>query len=339
VPSVRAFLTGRSRTTVWVGHSQQFRVKMTCNPVGGYSVNQRIAIMGCIVLVYSLSEMIFGATMNSVALVSDGFHNLADAGGFGIALFASVAGGRMGGTSRWWEAVGATANSSLSLLLTLFAGIEAYKRLFVAPHIYEKPELTASYFFLAVIGIFLNGLGAVFLGGHGHSHGGLSCPSSHVEDPHQESGCGHAHGHGHGHGNGHQHGHAHSHSHSHSHEYPLDETSDHSLLYQASVPTLEGASLLHPSANKAEEEKDLNLKALWLHTALDAISSLLVLLSGLFTKYGGSSWASKADSVGGLLICLLVWATTVPVFVEAVKLLLGSSSRREEEPLVKNDVG
>eukprot|EP00282_Hemiselmis_andersenii_P044381 CAMPEP_0172076870 /NCGR_PEP_ID=MMETSP1043-20130122/16743_1 /TAXON_ID=464988 /ORGANISM="Hemiselmis andersenii, Strain CCMP441" /LENGTH=36 /DNA_ID= /DNA_START= /DNA_END= /DNA_ORIENTATION= len=31
------------------------------------------------------------------------------------------------------------------------------------------------YFAIAVCGIVMNGAGAWFLGGHGHSHGGIAC--------------------------------------------------------------------------------------------------------------------------------------------------------------------
>lgn len=186
--------------------------------------------------------MFFGASMNSVALVSDGFHNLADAGSFAIALFASVAGSRSGRADRLWEAIGAWVNSALSLTLTFFAGIEAFQRIFIAPHIYEKPQLTNSYFLLAISGILLNGFGAMFLGGHGHSHGGLPCSSS-TQPPHQTGSQPHGSGHAHGHSHGHSHGH---------HE---------PQLYQGAAREGEGEGLLHSAAH-LEDDKNLNVQAL-----------------------------------------------------------------------------
>jgi hypothetical protein len=99
--------------------------------------------MGVIILCFSIAEMVFGMGMNSVTLVADGCHNLADAGGFGIAVFANWAqanardekkGERIG-------LIGGFTNCSVTMILTFCAGFEACCRLFVAPHVYEDPHI------------------------------------------------------------------------------------------------------------------------------------------------------------------------------------------------------
>ena len=183
------------------------------------------------------SEIIFGALWNTIALLSDGFHNLADSGAFFIALFASIADRRgFGGKDARMNVLGGLINCSVTLVLTFGACIEAVRRLWLPPHGRLTPEIQPLYYILAVGGILMNGFGALFLGGHGHSHGGLPCPSHGSAHDHacpkksngsrasDDEGAAASSGgppaaptpccHGHF-----AFGHAHSHSHSHSHSH------------------------------------------------------------------------------------------------------------------------
>ena len=154
----------------------------------------------------------------------------------------------------------------------------------------------------------MNGFGALFLGGHGHSHGGIACDAHSSKLPK-------AHDNGHscqGHGD---HGHGHSHGHSHGHgrnEYDLDE----GLLYQA-----QGGE-----SAKSEDVEDLNLRAVWLHTAVDTLGCCIVFVAGYLTAYGGYQ---QADCWGAVLIVALVWVTTLPLVVQIYKRI--SHQRDEEE--------
>eukprot|EP00960_Hanusia_phi_P028824 747609-Hanusia_phi.AAC.2 len=160
--------------------------------------------------------MVVGAQMNSITLLSDGFHNLADAGTYGIAIITNRAQLAGGAESHRVGVMGGMATCTTTLTLTFFAGLEAFQRLFVNPHTKELAHIGTAYFVVAALGIALNGAAMFALGGHGHSHGGLPChadqPPS-VEDALTVEGCADAahdgcHGHGHGHGHGHAHGHA-----------------------------------------------------------------------------------------------------------------------------------
>jgi Co/Zn/Cd efflux system component len=178
-------------------------------------VDQRLAILGAIVFGYAIAEMVFGFGMSSVTLVADGFHNLADAGGFGIAIlanYAQKANAKNEAKAERIGLIGGFTNCSVTMILTFCAGVEAFSRLSV-PHAAEQVHIGPMYFVCAVGGICINFFGALFLGGHGHSHGGVPCkqhgspaPST-LEDGGVESSKllqdprpynpGHGHGHGH----------------------------------------------------------------------------------------------------------------------------------------------
>jgi Co/Zn/Cd efflux system component len=120
--------------------------------------------------------MVFGAVWNSIALLSDGFHNLADSGAFFIALFASIADRHgFGGKDARMNVLGGLINCSITLVLTFCAAIEAFHRIWPATEGKFTPEIKPLYYMIAIGGILMNGFGAIFLGAHGHSHGGLSC--------------------------------------------------------------------------------------------------------------------------------------------------------------------
>jgi Co/Zn/Cd efflux system component len=106
-------------------------------PAEQVPAGQKLAIMGVIVLIFSMAEVFFGMAMSSVTLVADGFHNLADAGGFGIAVFANwaQAHARDAGhlTHRTKEQkveriglIGGFTNCSITLILTFAAGEYIY---------------------------------------------------------------------------------------------------------------------------------------------------------------------------------------------------------------------
>ena len=140
------------------------------------AVEQRLAILGALVLGYAVAEMVSGFGMSSVTLVADGFHNLADAGGFGIALLASYAQANAKNEAKAERIglIGGFTNCSVTMILTFCAGVEAFSRL-SSPHASEQVQIGPMYFVCAVSGICINFFGALFLGGHGHSHGGVPC--------------------------------------------------------------------------------------------------------------------------------------------------------------------
>jgi len=280
--------------------------------------------MGAIVLTYAISEVLIGMGMNSVTLVADGFHNFADAGGFAIAIAANIAQANAHDEAKaeWIGNMGGFANCSVTMLLTCFAGFEAFCRLFVAPHTYEDAHIGPMYFTCAICGMCINGFGAIFLGGHGHSHGGVPCQShgspvptfDHVsasaEDAEEKGLLG-----GDGHAHCHSHGHTHEHSHDHSH-------GSEPCIGHAGFQEADKHGQCRQEAGKSEDSFDINVYAMWLHTLQDAVGSLIVLVCGLMVAYSGWPNAEKVDSIGGLIVCTLVWLTSAPVWWQCLKGLL-----------------
>jgi len=50
----------------------------------------------------------------------------------------------------------------------------------------------------------------------------------------------------------------------------------------------------------------------------DAFGSAILLVAGLFAMYSGVPRADRADAVAGLVMTLMVWVTSVPVFLQCV---------------------
>ena len=109
-------------------------------------------------------------------MLSDGFHNLADSGAFFIALFASIADRQgFGGKDARMNVLGGLVNCSITLVLTFGAFIEAVRRIWLSSESHFVLEIRPLYYMIAIGGILMNGFGAIFLGAHGHSHGGVPC--------------------------------------------------------------------------------------------------------------------------------------------------------------------
>jgi cation diffusion facilitator family transporter len=131
-----------------------------------------------------------------MALLADGLHMASHAFALGITWFAYVFARKFAQDPRFSFGTG-KVNSlgafASALLLAVFAFGMAYESF----HRFLNP-VTIQFnqaIFVAVLGLLVNGISAVILGGH---HGGE----------------GHAHDHGHDHQHHHEHGHTHTHTHS-----------------------------------------------------------------------------------------------------------------------------
>jgi Co/Zn/Cd efflux system component len=149
-------------------------------------MDQRLAIVGAIVLAYAISEIVLGLQMRSITLTTDGFHNMGDAGGFVLALIISAVRAREPDRTKADRIAltGGFANASIVLVLTFCAGVEAVISFFSSAY----PDLGVMYFVCAASGCFIKAFGALFLGGlevnfsgihdhdHSHAHGYETCP-------------------------------------------------------------------------------------------------------------------------------------------------------------------
>ncbi|ELT96504.1 hypothetical protein CAPTEDRAFT_20619 [Capitella teleta] len=155
------------------------------------SDSRRIFYFLCVNLGFTFVELTYGATTNSLGLISDGFHMLFDCSALVMGLYASV-------MSRWKatriysygydrvEIVSGFVNGLFLMVIACFVFMAAVNRIVDPPEVSTEKLLVVS-----VAGLLVNLVG-IFAFHHGHSHGG----------------GGGSHGHSHG-GHGHSHGHAH----------------------------------------------------------------------------------------------------------------------------------
>jgi len=204
--------------------------------------------IGSLTLLYCVAELAAALYINSLTLLSDGFHNLSDVVSLYIAYWAQNAAQRdqSDAMSYGWartEILGGLSNGCFLLSLCLYVALEAIPKL-IRPTALgtdctgEGCKFVYELFILiAASGLFLNLVGTIVFyctglsHGHSHSHGhGHDGHSKKKKNPDAEALLGinsgdddhgrrdsssdddkhgHEHGHGHGHGDEHEHDHSH----------------------------------------------------------------------------------------------------------------------------------
>jgi len=152
-------------------------------------------------VVMMVGEIAAGYITGSMALLADGFHMATHAGALGIAAAAyayarkhSQSPAYSFGTGKVGD-LGGFASALILGLISLGIGVESVIRLFEPSQV----QFTMAIL-VAVIGLIVNIVSALLLGGGGHDHG-----HSH-DHAHAHAHAHHGHGHGHGHAHGHGHG-------------------------------------------------------------------------------------------------------------------------------------
>jgi zinc transporter 1 len=75
--------------------------------------------------------------------------------------------------------------------------------------------------------------------------------------------------------------------------------------------------------NYEEESRDMNFHAVFLHYLGDALSSIILVITGFLVKYfGEQSWTRYLDPSASILIVLLILWTTIPLLRSCSKILL-----------------
>lgn len=137
-----------------------------------------------------VGEIIAGSVYNSMALLADGFHMATHAGALTVAAIAYAFAKRHAHNRRFTFGtgkVGDLAGFASALILAVIAlgiGIESFIRL-----LNPQPVAFREATFVAILGLIVNIVSAVLLGG-GHHHG---------HDHHRHDHDGHGHGHDHHH--------------------------------------------------------------------------------------------------------------------------------------------
>ncbi|KAL6076617.1 Zinc transporter 1 [Balamuthia mandrillaris] len=253
-------------------------------------------VIGLLTLIYTLGELGAAIYLHSLALLSDGFHNLSDVVSLYIAFWATRAAKRQSSDamSYGWvrsEILGGLTNGCFLLSLCLYIVLEAIPR-FVWP-----PEIEAGYPFIgiAAAGLVVNTIGTAVFAVSGLSHG-------------------HSHG-GHGHSHGEQ---------GHSHKKRKKE--HHRHHGEAAESTATGDSDEVDFARQVRKRrKDWNMWAVFIHYLGDMISSFIVLLTGILLHFVSGKWTLYIDPVSSLLIVGIIIYTTVPLVKQCSLILLQST--------------
>ncbi|WP_338337941.1 CDF family Co(II)/Ni(II) efflux transporter DmeF [Xanthomonas citri pv. bilvae] len=183
-------------------HCTQSHTFASANPLAERSTRKAVILTVLMMVV----EIVGGWTLNSMALLADGWHMSSHALALGLALFAYRFARQHAGDVRFtfgtWkvEVLGGYTSAILLLGVAGLMAFQSVERLFTPKPIqYQEATL------IAVIGLMVNLICAWWLRdshAHGHTHG------HHHGHTHAHAGHGHAHthdSHGHGHGHGHHH--------------------------------------------------------------------------------------------------------------------------------------
>lgn len=323
-------------------------------------------VVGVLTLAYSLLELAVAVSLNSLSLLSDGFHNLSDVISLYIAFWATIAAKRDISDSMTFgwarsEILGGLTNGMFLVSLALYIVLESIPR-FIHPESVVEDNLlepfgsnVSAWIFIGVAaaGLLVNTLGTgifALTGTHGHSHAG--------------GGHGHSHGgggadHGHSHGGGQKSkkkcsdGHAHAHGGSGSIQC-ADEDDSHGFQSHALDDVLlegghghghghghdHGHGHGHGDSHHDEEEPgfhkqkktkwDLNVRAVFLHYLGDMLSSAIVLVVGILLRFLPHYWwVDYIDPLASLAIVVLILWTTLPLVKHCAMILMQSTGRHE----------
>jgi cobalt-zinc-cadmium efflux system protein len=137
---------------------------------------RRLGVALAIALVAMLAEGIGGWLSNSLALLSDAGHMMADAGAIALSLFALRIGARPADAKRTYgyyrlEILAALVNGALLLAIAAGIAIEGYHRL-----MHPEPVHVKAVLWIACLGIVLNAIGMWVT--HGGQHGSMNLRST-----------------------------------------------------------------------------------------------------------------------------------------------------------------
>eukprot|EP01095_Lingulamoeba_sp_RSL-Kostka_P005946 TRINITY_DN1813_c0_g1_i1.p1 TRINITY_DN1813_c0_g1~~TRINITY_DN1813_c0_g1_i1.p1 ORF type:complete len:429 (-),score=133.77 TRINITY_DN1813_c0_g1_i1:875-2161(-) len=296
-------------------------------------------VIGILTLLYSLFELVVAVFLNSLTLMTDGFHNLSDVIALVIAYLSTRASKKekSDNMSYGWartELLGALTNGTFLISLCLYITLEAVPEIVsIAEGTDNFPNDVGIWFMVvAAGGLFVNTAGTVVfaLTGQSHSH-------SHSH--------GHSHSHSHGHGeeihetdDEHSHGHGHSHSHSHSHSHGHHDEED-VLELEEEIGLVLNEAGRHNKKKKPKKKRDMNVYAVFIHYAGDMISSFFVLLAGvLLYFFSDADWVYYIDPIVSLIIVVLILVTTLPLLKTVGLILLQSVPKDVDVTKIKTDI-
>jgi len=255
-------------------------------------------IIAIITLLYVIFELGVAIYIDSLVLLSDGFHNLSDVVSLYIAYWAQKSRKKESNLiySYGWarsEILGGLTNGCFLLSLCMYVGLESIPK-FIEPQPLRGMENGSGnilFLVVAATGFGVNTIGTIVFLITGNSHG-----------------------HSHSHGESKEKSHGHSHKEKKKKKSKELEMEEH------------GHGHGHKDKKKKKSsQRDMNVHAVFLHYLGDAVSSLLVLIAGLLIHFFDGKWALYIDPVSSLIIIIIILWTTVPLVKRCSIILLQSA--------------
>lgn len=297
------------------------------------SRSQRLLCMLSLTASYFVVELVVGLTTNSLALVADSFHMASDVLALIVAL-ASIRIGQSESTPRYSygferaELIGALANGVFLLGLCFTIAVDAIGRTF-RPEVIEQPKLVL---IVGLVGLAINFIGLLLFAGAGHVH--------------------HGHAHSHGHGRGHETSlkcdngvvskttepchvgvdcndhHDHGSNEGETAEGHAEHANDGHETQCDGYSSEEGSNTESATTKQQRRVKNssLNMRAVLLHVAGDALGSLVVVFTAIAIWKGNLSFFDKyLDPIASLIIVLILGYASLPLVLQASSVLLNAT--------------
>jgi len=271
---------------------------------------------------YCILEIAVAISVDSLALLSDGFHNAGDLMALVIAWWCEKNKNKRSNPNFTYgyqriQLVGGLANGWSLAALGGYIVLESLPRFYSASDtewssIYGNvPGINLSFsvvfILIATFGVVMNTVAALVFGGHGHGHG---------------------------------HGHNHK---------AIEEEKEESLFRTRRAGDevrsdsecrsgLEIEEQVRPEEHGHQHGSDLNMRAMFIHQLGDSLSSFIILGEGIAIKYGHGVWLNYLDPSFSLLIVAIIFATTIPLLKECSRLVLQASPVNVDILKIKEDL-
>eukprot|EP00301_Raphidiophrys_heterophryoidea_P021068 c5603_g1_i2.p1 GENE.c5603_g1_i2~~c5603_g1_i2.p1 ORF type:complete len:405 (-),score=77.63 c5603_g1_i2:590-1765(-) len=301
-------------------------------------------------LLFMGAEFFAGYLANSLAVMTDAAHLLADVAGFGISLFSIYLAQKPATIQMTYGMARAEVLGALVSILTIW-GItcvlvyEAVQRTRTLIQDDKKLAIDGKLMFIiSCAGLVVNIILLSILGTHGHSHMGQQCTHGHSHSSSSSTRHDHSHattrsqpqahsdasteasGHNHSHSCS---GHGHTHS---AHNIAIDQSQN-----QLAVAVLQGVDsdrlLAEASARtvlsippQPKREENLNVRAAYIHAIGDLIQNAGVMIAGALiwwqSNYEGHRLWQLADPICTFFFSILVLFTTLRIGMTSLLVLM-----------------
>lgn len=271
----------------------------------------KLILASLIALAFMIGELIGGYISNSLAILTDAAHMLSDFASFLISLFAIWVATRPPSKKfnfGWHraEVVGAVISVLVIWVLTGVLVYEAVKRVINRDYDIDPNIMLIT----ACVGVFVNVFMCMVLHQHGHGHGG----------------------HGHSHGG---------------HQKKKKKESEAALEDSENVmPGEEGVVERRRRRRAKKEDRNINVRAAFIHVIGDLIQSVGVVIAGYVIWFGKHYAETEeqikrfqlADPICTFFFSILVLFSTLTVLRDALRVLMEGTPRHIDHEEVRNEL-